>query len=75
MKKLFLIPLLGMSLSSCNMIQQTMWSMERNREAIDYSTQVINENAQAIDEVNRKIEENRHQLDAINKTLKKASES
>lgn len=75
MKKLLLIPLLGMSLSSCNMIQQTMWSLERNREAIDYSTQVINENAQAIEQANRGIEENQRQLNAINKALEKAAKS
>lgn len=76
MTKMFLfVPLLGFLLTGCETIHQTMWTLERNRQAIDASTAAIEENAQAIEETNRKIEENRHQLEAINKTLKKASES
>ena len=74
-KQLLLIPLISISLSSCNTINETMNAMQRNREAIDTSTCVIMENSQAIEEANKGIEENRRQLDAINKTLKKASES
>lgn len=74
MKFLLLIPLIGM-FSSCNTIQETMWSLERNRQAVDMSTEAIHENAQAIEEANRNIEENRRQLEAINKALKKAAES
>lgn len=74
-KQMLFIPLIGMFLSSCSMIQDTMWTLERNRQAIDMSTDAIYENAQAIQEANRNIEENRRQLEAINKTLKKAGES
>lgn len=74
-KELLLLPLIGMFLSGCNMINETMYALERNRQAVDMSTQAIYENAQAIEEANVKIEENRRQLEAINKTLKKAGES
>ena len=76
MKKMFLfIPLFATFLTGCEMINQTKWTLERNRQAIDASTAAIEENAQAIEEANRNIEENRRQLVAINKTLKKASQS
>jgi hypothetical protein len=70
---LLLFPLLGMALSSCG-IQDTMNSMEWNRQAIDRSTAAIQANRQAIEEANRSIAENQRQLDQINQTLKKASE-
>lgn len=77
MKNLLLaIPLAGtFLLSGCGMINETIWTLQRNRDAIDMSTQAIYENAQAIEEANRTIEENRRELEAINRTLKKASES
>lgn len=74
-KQLLLIPLAGMSLTSCSMINETMCALQRNKEAIDMSTCAIEENRQAIEEANQSIEENRRQLEAINKTLKKAGES
>jgi hypothetical protein len=70
-----LFPVMGMAISSCSMVNETMRSMECNRQAIDMSTAAICENIQAIEEANRSIEENRRQLEAINKTLKKESES
>ncbi len=75
MKKIVLFAFMGLSLTSCGMIKETMWALDRNRQAIETSTQAIYENAQAIEDANRSIEENRRQLDAINKTLKKAGES
>lgn len=74
-KTLFLIPLLGLSLSSCNMINETMSALECNRQAVEMSTWAIQENIQAIQEANRGIDENRRQLEAINKALKKAASS
>ncbi len=74
-KQLFLIVLSGLALSSCSMVNETMGALERNRDAIDMSTQAISENRQAIEEANRGIEENRRQLEAINQTLDKVSKS
>lgn len=76
MKKLLVIlPVIGIALTSCGAINESMRALEDNRRAIDMSTQAIEENRQAIEDANRGIEENRRQLDAINQTLKKASES
>ena len=75
MKNIFFIPIIGLLLTSCDLINQTKWALERNQQAIDASTRAIEENAQVIEETNMKIQENQRQLDAINKTLKKASES
>lgn len=72
---LFLMPLVGMSLSSCSIVNETMSSLEANRQAIDMSTYAIQENRQAIEDANRGIAENRRQLDEINKTLRKAREA
>lgn len=72
-KQLYLSPILVLLLSGCGMINETMWTLQRNRDAIDASTQAINDNAQAIEQANIKIEENRQQLESINKTLKKAA--
>jgi hypothetical protein len=74
-KLLFILPVLGISLSSCGIIEETKYTLESNRAAVDMSTQVINENTQAIEQANVKIEENRRQLEQINATLKKASAS
>lgn len=62
-----------MSLTGCGKIQETMDTLETNRQAVEMSTQVINENSAAIESANRSIQENRRQLDQINQTLKKAS--
>ena len=67
--------LLGLTLTSCSMVSDTMNAMRENRQAIDWSTQAILENRQAIEEANVSIEENRRQLEAINAMLKKAGES
>ena len=72
---LLLIPVLGIALSSCGQINESMRALEDNRIAIDMSTDAIDENRQAIEEANKGIAENRRQLDEINKTLKKAAES
>lgn len=74
-KHLLLIPLMGISLSSCNTINESMRALEENRQAVELSTWAIQENIQAIDDANRSIEENRRQLDEINKTLQKAAKS
>lgn len=74
-KQLVLIPLLGVTLSGCGMINETMATLEANREAVEMSTWAIQENAQAIEDANRSIAENKRQLDEINKTLKKAAQS
>lgn len=74
-KTMLLIPvLLGMTLSGCSMINDTMSALENNRMAVDMSTAAIQENIQAIEEANRGIAENRRQLEAINATLKKVGE-
>lgn len=73
--QLFVICLVGVSFSSCTLINTTMNTLECNRQAIDVSTQTINENTRAIEEANSSIENNRRQLIKINETLKKASES
>lgn len=70
-KYLFLLPLLGMGLSSCDTIR----AMERNRQAIDCSTRSICENIRAIEEANRAIDQNRRQLEEINASLKSVGES
>lgn len=74
-KMLFLIPMMGLCLSSCNMISDTISSLENNRQAVDMSTWAIEENIQAIQQANQGIEENRRQLQAINQVLKKAAAS
>lgn len=74
--KLFLICImsaLGISLISCSTFQETLQTLECNRQAIERSTQVIHENAQAIEEANQSIAENRRQIEEINQALKKAS--
>jgi hypothetical protein len=73
-KQLALIPLIIVSLPSCTMVNETMAALERNREAVEYSTMTINENRCAIEESSRAIAENRRQLEEINKTLEKAKE-
>lgn len=67
-KTLLFIPLLGL-FTGCNTVNETLWAMQANREAIDYSTQAIEENRQAVEAANRSIAENKRQLEAINKTL------
>lgn len=73
-KLLTFVLLTGATLTSCGTINETMYAIQRNREAIDMSTCAINENAQAVQEATRGIEENRRQLEEINKALKKAGE-
>lgn len=73
-KQLLLLPLLGISLTSCGAINETFQALECNRQAVEASTCAIYENAQAVEQSNMSIDENRRQLDAINKTLKEASE-
>jgi methyl-accepting chemotaxis protein len=77
MKKKFLfVPFYGaLFFTGCNSINQTMSSLEANRQAIEYSTAIIYENAQAIEEANKGIIENRKKLEKINETLEKASKS
>lgn len=72
--KLLFVPLLALALPSCSAINNSMRTMEANREEIEMSTRAINENIQAIEQANVLIEENRHQLEEINKTLKKIVE-
>ena len=66
MKYLLLVPVLLATLSSCS----TMNAMDRNRQAIDCSTQAICDNIRAVQEANESIEENRRQIEAINNSLK-----
>ncbi len=75
MKKLLLIPLMGISLTSCGGINDSMRALEENRQAIDMSTAAIEENRLAVEAANRSIAENKRQLDSINKALQKAGES
>lgn len=72
---LILIPLAGLALSSCRMINDSMVALEYNRQQIDDNTQAIYQNTQAVAEANRQIEENRRQLDGVNNTLRKVIES
>lgn len=58
------------SLSSCSMVNDTLATLEYNKQAVDESTWAIQENIQAIEEANRSIAQNRAQLEAINKSLK-----
>jgi methyl-accepting chemotaxis protein len=74
-KNLLFVSTIGITLSSCTMINETINALEYNRQAVEDSTRAIEENRQAIEQANRGIEENRRQLDAINSTLKKANES
>lgn len=73
--QLCLLPLLGAALTGCGMINQTMWALQNNHDAIEMSTYAIQENAQAVQEANRAIEENRKYLDEINQALKKATQT
>lgn len=73
-KKVILFSLVGLSLTGCSTIDESMRAMEANRQAIDYSTCVINQNTQAIEQDNAAIAENRRQLQAINETLGKIKE-
>jgi methyl-accepting chemotaxis protein len=75
MKQLFTIAAVGLGLTSCSGINQTMQSLEENRAAIDYSTQVVYENVQAIQEANRAVQENRRELEQINQQLRQATEA
>ncbi len=72
---LFFIPLLGVALSSCSMVNESMQALQNNRDAIDMSTCAIDANTQAIEEANRGIEVNRQKLEQINNTLKKVEKS
>lgn len=74
-KKLLFLSCIALSLSGCTMIQESMDGLECNRQAIDASTQAINENTDAIEAANRKIVENRRQLDEVNKIIEKAGAS
>ena len=77
-KFILLCPLLLMILSGCNvknMVNETIYAMQANRQAIEMSTYAIEENAQAVQDVNQAIEENKRQLEAINATLKHVNES
>lgn len=74
-KYLILIPLAGLALSGCRMVNESMVALENNRQFIDANTEAINQNTQAIEEANRQIEENRRQLEGVNSTLKKVIES
>lgn len=69
-KYLVVFPILACILSSC-MVQDTLNAMAANQNAINMSTDAINENVQAVECANRAIEENIRQLEAINKALKK----
>lgn len=74
MKKLLFVTFAGLTLTSCGTINETMWALQNNREAVDRSTMTVDENRRAIEEANRGIEENRRKLEAINRTLQKAAE-
>ena len=69
-RSLMILPLLGVSLSSCSMID----SLKRNQEAIDCSTCTIYENIEAIEIANSRIYENSQKLTQINAVLEKAGE-
>lgn len=70
MKHLILIPLAGISLTSC--ITDTIDALRANQEAIEVSTASVQENIQAVQSSNAAIDENRRQLEVINQKLKKA---
>lgn len=72
LKHLFLAVAGAMTLSSC-MINDTIQSLQANRDAIDMSTQAIYENIQAIESANRNIEENRRQIESLNAELRQAT--
>jgi len=74
-RMLLLLPMVGLSLTSCSMVNQTMNSLECNQQAVDASTQAINQNAYAIEMANRNIEDNIRQLNAMNETLNKVRQS
>lgn len=74
-KLLLLVPLVGVILSGCRMVDETIDALENNREAVDMSTCAIEENIQAIEDANQRIEANRQQLDALNQTLEKIGKS
>lgn len=61
----------ALTLTGCSQMDESLRAMEANRQAIEWSTCVINENAQAIEQVNHSLEENRRQMNAINQTLEK----
>lgn len=76
MKKiLLLLPMIGLALSGCRMINESMQALEYNRYQIDENTEAINRNAQAIEYANTRIEENRRQLEGVNQVLQKVQDS
>lgn len=75
MRKLFLIPLFAVSLTSCSIIDDNIAALEYNKSQVDASTCAIEENTQAIERANQRIIENRQQLEAINGVLEKVSKS
>lgn len=73
MKTRYLAVFIGLiSLTSCstvtrmnNLINQSSYSIEANRQAIDRSTEVINQNARLIEGSSKAIEENRKHLETL----------
>ena len=70
-KSLFFIPLSLAALTGCA-LTETFDALERNRQAVEWSTCTIEENRQAIEEANRAIDENRREIEGINQALKEA---
>jgi hypothetical protein len=69
-KVIFILPLLA--LTSCstvtrlnNLIDQSSYAIEANREAVDRSTEVIHRNRAVIEQSNKAIEENRKHLETL----------
>ncbi len=69
-KHLLMILASAAVLSGCGTINETIRTLECNRQAIEMSTCAIQDNIQAIEEVNRSIEENQRQIEAVTQSLK-----
>jgi len=70
--RLLACPLILLALSSCstiermnNLIDQSTYAIDANRQAVESSTQVIYRNQELINQSNRAIEENRRHLEAL----------
>lgn len=59
---------------SCTMINETMYAMQENQDAIRRSTATLEESIRLGQEANEKIKRNLAQLDKINQKLRESTE-
>lgn len=76
MKTIKALYLLGIPLvcGSCTMINDTMYAMQENQDAIRRSTATLEESIRLGQEANEKIKRNLAQLDKINQKLRESTE-